>query len=333
MKRLGNLYNNICKIENIKSAYDEVCRNTRNEVRVENLKSYKSIYISRIYNILINKCYEVGPYNSFVIYEPKRREIVSQNVQDKIVNHLVARFILYPAILPCLLDVNVASRKDMGTSKGLLYAMKFDKKCKIKYKNYYVLKCDVSKFFASIDHEILKTKILKRIKDKDAIKIIFDIIDSNSKGLYIGTMTSQILAIFYLNGMDHFIKEILKIKYYVRYQDDFLLFHPSKQYLQFCLRELTNFLAKENLTLNEKTRIYKNTDNFLFLGRTSHGKYGRYITVKKKLKSRFFFYKSGKISLYSFNATLNCYRTLCNNPHLFSNALKGCQKAPSLLTS
>ena len=110
---------------------------------------------------------------------------------------------------------------------------KFIRDCKIQYKKYYILKCDISKFFSSINHDILKEKILKRIKDKDAIKIVFDIIDSYSPGLGIGSMTSQVLAIFYLNDLDHFIKETLKIKYYVRYQDDFLLFHPSKEYLKY----------------------------------------------------------------------------------------------------
>ena len=85
---------------------------------------------------------------------------------------------LYPAILPCLL--NVASRKDMGTKKGLQLMHKFIRDCKIQYNKYYILKCDISKFFSSINHDILKEKILKRIKDKDAIKIVFDIIDSYS---------------------------------------------------------------------------------------------------------------------------------------------------------
>ena len=322
MKRTSILYKNICKIEYITDAYNEVCKNTRNKVRVESLKHYKSVYISRVYGILINQTYMVGPYNKFVIYEPKRREIVSQNVQDKIVNHLVARFILYPAILPCLLDVNVASRKYMGTSKGLYYATNFNRKCKIKYGNYYILKCDISKFFASIDHDILKKKLLRRIKDKDALKIVFDIIDSNEKGLCIGTMTSQILAIFFLNDLDRFIKENLKIKYYVRYQDDFLLFHPSKQYLQFCLKEIKSFLAKEHLSLNYKTSIYKNTDNFLFLGRSSYVRYARYRNVKRKLKSKLFLYKKSKISLSSLVSSITCYRQLCNNSNLFGKYLK-----------
>ena len=254
MKRMNNLYPNIYDFANIESSYKEVLKNTRNKRRVENLREYKSIYISRIYNILKNKQYAVGSYNVFTIYEPKERRIVSQNLQDKIVNHLVARHILYPAILPCLLDVNVASRKGLGTSSGIALAKNFQQKCNIKYNSYYILKCDIHHFFASIDHELLKQKVKTRIKDKDALKIVFDIIDSNTEGLFIGSMTSQILAIFFLNDMDHFIKEKLKIKYYVRYQDDFLLFHPSKDYLKYCLKELQLFLAKEKLELNTYIR-------------------------------------------------------------------------------
>ena len=319
MKRYRNLYKNICKLDNIIDSYNEVCKNTHNKRRVANLKEYKSIYISRIHKILETKSYKVGPYNKFIIKDPKERQIVSQNVQDKIINHLVARHILYPAILPCLLDVNVASRKYMGTNKGLNYFYSFIRKCKIKYKNnFYILKCDISKFFYNIDHDILKKKILTRIKDPDSLKIVFDIIDSCDSGLFIGAMTSQVLAIFYLNDLDHFIKEKLKIKYYVRYQDDFLLFHPSKDYLRYCLEQIKIFLTNEKLVLNAKTRIYKGTNNFIFLGRNCYGKYARYRNVKRKLKSRYHLYKKNVIPLSSMVSSLICYQTLCHR----SNMLK-----------
>ena len=225
-------------------------------------------------------------------------------MQDKIVNHLVARFILYPAILPCLLDVNVASRKNMGTKRGLILMKQFIRNCKIKYDKYYILKCDISQFFSSIDHNILKSKILRRIKDKDELKIIFDIIDSYSPGLGIGSMTSQILAIFYLNDLDHFIKETLKIKYYVRYQDDFLLFHPSKDYLKYCLKEITLFLDKEKLSLNAKTRIYDSNDNFIFLGKNLYGNPSKYRNVKRKIKNKRYLYFNNKITLRSLTSTI-----------------------------
>ncbi len=317
MKRKGNLYQEIYKFENIINAYNEVCRNTKNKKKVENLKEYKCIYISRIYNILVNKQYQVGPYNKFVIYEPKERQIVSQNVQDKIINHLVARFILYPALLPCLLDVNVSSRKGLGTSEGLRLATNFRRICKIKYQNYYILKCDIAKFFASINHDILKNKLKTKIKDKNALKIVFDIIDSTSPGLGIGSMTNQVLAIFYLNDMDHFIKEQLKIKYYVRYQDDFLLFHYSKSYLKDCLEKLIVFLSNEKLTLNKKSRIYSSNDNFLFLGKSCKGNFSKYRNVRRNIKYKFKLYNKNKTSLRSLVSTIMCYKS--HYPNMFNN--------------
>lgn len=123
-------------------------------------------------------------------------------------------------------------------------------------------------------------------------------------------MTSQVLAIFYLNDMDHFIKETLKISYYIRYQDDFLLFPPSKKYLKHCLAEIRKFLSNEKLTLNSKTRIYKNTNNFLFLGRNSKFKYARYRNIKRKLKSKKYLYENGKLTLNSYASSHICYKAL-----------------------
>lgn len=315
MKRKNNLYEQTYNLENILVVFNEVSKNTKNKRKVALLKEYKCIYTSRIHNILKSRTYKPGPCNIFYICEPKRRRIVSLNMQDKIINHLVARYILYPAILPCLINENVASRKGLGVKKGLELANKFHRICKIKYKDYYILKCDISKFFASINHDILKEKLKKKIKEQDSLKIIFDIIDSENKGLSIGAMTSQVLAIFYLNDLDHFIKEELKIKYYVRYQDDFLLFHPSKKYLKYCLEQINLFLTKEKLKLNNKTRIFKSTNNFIFLGRLPNGKYAKYRSVKRKIKKRFYLYSTNVIPLSSLSNSIICYKHLCKNGH------------------
>ena len=310
MKRKNNLYENICVIKHIEDAFNEVCKNTKNKRKVELFKEYKCLYISRIYNILKTRKYIPGKYNVFTIYEPKQRTIISQNMQDKVINHLVTRQILYPAILPCLINENVASRENMGTRKGLEYYYKYIRNCTIKYDKFYVLKCDISKYFANIDHEILKIKIRKKIKDKEALKIIDDIIDSYEIGLGIGNMTSQCLAIFYLNDMDHYIKEVLKIKYYVRYQDDFLLFHESKQYLQECLIRLQDFLKREKLKLNKKTRIYSNNENFIFLGRKNNKNYANYRRIKGKIKKKYYSFQKEKTSLYSLMSSINSFYTL-----------------------
>ena len=134
MKRKNNLYPQLCKIENILQAFDEVCRHTKNKKKVRNYRDFKCIYISIVYKVLKNKTDEVGPYNVFTIHEPKKRRIISQSIYDKIVNHLVSRHILYPAILPCLIAENVASIKNKGSHEGLRLAFSFHNKCKIKYR-------------------------------------------------------------------------------------------------------------------------------------------------------------------------------------------------------
>lgn len=232
-------------------------------------------------------------------------------MQDKVVNHLVSRHILYPAVLPCLIDTNVASRSGYGTSSGLKAAREFHRICKVKYGKYYILKCDISKFFASINTDRLKEKLKRKIKDKEALKIVFDIIDSEPDGLGIGNMTSQVFAIFYLNDMDHYIKEQLKIKYYVRYQDDFLLFHESKDYLKYCFEKIKEFLEVEKLSLNNKSRLFTSSNNFIFLGRNTKGKYSRYRRIKRKLKKRRYLYSKGEINLMGYASSIRSYRSLC----------------------
>lgn len=310
MKRFNNLYENIYKTENIKACYYEVMRNTKNKRQVYKLQNNAENIIRTIYEELKNERYVVGKYNVFIIYEPKQRTIVSQGMKDKIVNHLIAREILYPAILPCLVPFNVASRPGMGTKKALEYLERYRRQFAAKNEKYFMLKCDISRFFLSIDHKILKKKVRRRIKDPKALKIVFDIIDSYSSGIGIGSMTSQVLAIFYLNDLDHFIKEKLKIKGYIRYQDDFLLFSESREYLEYCLKEIKKFLEKEKLTLNGKTRIYSNNQNICFLGRNLYGQYAKRRTVRRKLKKRFYLMKEGKISLDSYIASRICYKNL-----------------------
>lgn len=324
LKRLDNLYDRICDIDNINYIYHEISNRINNKSKLEHLKEYRCFYISKIYSMLKSEKYLVSPYNVFTIYEPKKRRIVSLSLQDKIVNHLVSTFIILPVTSPCLIDANVASRIGLGSKRGLELANNFHKACSIRFSNYYILKCDISKFFQSIDHDILMNKLRKRLKDERALNILLKIIESDEMGLSIGAMSSQLLAVFYLNDLDHYIKENLKIKYYVRYQDDFLLFHQSKKYLKFCLEKIKSFLAKEKLVLNKKTRIYSNKDNFLFLGRNRKGNYAKYRTVNRKLKRKSFLYSSKQIPLSSFASSIISYNYLLNKR---STLLKSASKS------
>ena len=129
----------------------------------------------------------------------------------------------------------------------------------------WVLKCDVRKFFASIDHDILKTKLLALDFEPEIYTMLCNYIDSTD-GLPLGYQTSQLFALLFLDRFDHYVKEVLRIRYYGRYMDDFFLIHPDKEYLQFCLREIHAFMASVNLELNEKTHIFPLRNGIDFLG-------------------------------------------------------------------
>lgn len=302
MKRASNLYNNIYKFENILTCYNEIIKNTKNKNMVNKYNMYKCINITKVYNDLKKKNYKVGKFNIFYIYEPKKRRIVSQSMYDKLINHLVSRYILYPSIIPCLIDTNCASRPNKGTRYALDLYFKYRNYMYYKYKKYYILKCDIKNYFGSINIDILKEKIRNKIKDKDALNIVYNILDSDTN-LPIGFMTSQILGIYYLNDLDYYIKENLKIKCYVRYQDDFILFHNNKEYLKECLEKIIIFLKKEKLVINNKTRIYTNKNNIIFLGKDKYNKKSKYREKNRKLKLKKYLYENNRINLNSYLST------------------------------
>lgn len=327
MKRANNLYYSICKLDNIRYIYDDIiAKNTKNKKRILNFDNYYIENIMHIQNVLSHEAYIPNHYNIFVISESKIRIIMSQNIHDKVINHLVSYFILKPAIEPCLIEQNIATRENKGTDYGIKLFKRYINEIKMKYDTFYVLKFDISKFFYNIDHEVLKNLVRKKIKDKKALKIVFDIIESTDKdyvnnnitslvnhckrkhndpriieqldnvplyrkgkGLPIGNMTSQLLAIFYLNELDHYIKEKLKIKYYIRYMDDGVLIHHDKEYLKKCLNEINDIIVnKYKLQLNRKTKIYKSNEKIEFLGFNYYLKNKKLITkVKTATKKRY----------------------------------------------
>ena len=305
MKKVGNIYYKLYNIINIYKAYMEVMKTTRNKTKIVMFDRYRCIQINRIYNDIYNKTYKPNLLREVTIYEPKKRIILVQDIYDKIINHLISREILIPYLSICLIDSNVASRKGYGTSKGRKLYFKYRNICDLKYNKYYILKIDISKFFSNIDHDILKEKLRRRIKDKDVLDLLDKIIDNYDKGIPIGLMSSQIFAIFYLDSLDKYIKEILKIKYYVRYQDDMVLIHYDKEYLKECLRKIEEELSKLMLKVNNKTRIYKNNENMSFIGVKRNGKLVNYQKTKRKVKKNIKDYKLKKKELSSVISSLN----------------------------
>lgn len=302
-------YDDILSIDKIIEVYKNIYSNTRHKEKLVRFELAFSSNVVYILNQLKNRNYRHSDYSVFLINVPKYRIIMSENMKDKIVNHLVSKYILIPVLSPKLIDMNVATRKGMGTKMGVYYTKKYINKMKMNYDNFYVLKCDISKYFYNIDHEVLFEKLSKEFDDENIINILKNIISSTDNpninrridniinteikkiegknisdlekkkielsrlpryrkgvGLPIGNETSQILAVYYLNGLDHFIKEKLHIKCYIRYMDDFILFHQDKDYLRFCLKEIEKYLTHLKLNLNRKTQIYDMKKGFNFLG-------------------------------------------------------------------
>jgi hypothetical protein len=209
---------------------------------------------------LINKTYHTGKYKHFTIYEPKERKIAALPFEDRIVQHAICN-IIEPLFEKSFIYDNYACRKGFGVIAGSLRTTKFRRAAVDSFKNQkiYCLKGDIRKYFYTINHSILKKFIRKRIRCIDSINLLEEIIDSSETlvGIPIGNLTSQIFANIYLNEFDHYIKDVLRIKYYIRYMDDFIILHSNKRYLKTILSNIEKYFKNElELELNSKTQIF-----------------------------------------------------------------------------
>lgn len=192
MKRVNNLYNQICNIETIMDMYDNVIKkNTKNKKKIQKFEDFYSCNIAKIKEELITKTYEPGKYNVFIVREPKIRVIMSQDIEDKIVNHLVAKYFLVDVFDKSMSNRNCATR----VRKGTHYALKIFKQdynyYLNKYEKFYILKLDISKYFYNLDHDVIRELVKKKIKDKNVLNII-DIILRTTNEDYINKEINRI---------------------------------------------------------------------------------------------------------------------------------------------
>ncbi len=295
----------------------EISKNVKNKHKVYMFEKNKFQNINHILEILKSGNYNGGRYNIFLIKEPKHRIVMALDISDKLINHFIARYVLEVKLSKYLDMRNIATRKGLGTDYGIKLIKRYLELNK-KYQNFYILKLDISKYFYSIDHNVLKELVKDKLTEEE-FNFLSKIIDSTNreyinlrikdikekylikhpnfreeieaipyyeegKGLPIGNMTSQFLSIFYLYELDHYIVHDLHIKYYVRYMDDFVLIHQDKEVLKDAYKKIENILIKKyKLRLNsKKTKIVSAKEGFSFLGYTYKVINGKTIVKLKK---------------------------------------------------
>lgn len=266
-------YQDIISVENLLEAWREFLKGKRNKKDVQEFQLCLMDNILDLHADLKNKTYRHGGYHAFNISDPKPRHIHKAIVRDRLLHHALFRK-LYPFFDTKFIADSYSCRKNKGTHKALNRFRSFVYKAsRNNTRTVWVLKCDIKKFFASIDHAIL-FKILKRnILDNDILWLLQRVVSSfnsgmTGKGLPLGNLTSQLLVNIYMNEFDQFVKHILKVKYYIRYADDFVILHHNKNHLLDVVKEIFNFLS-EQLVLSlhpKKTHIKTLNSGIDFLG-------------------------------------------------------------------
>ena len=203
--------------------------------------------------------YKVGNYKKFIIYEPKEREIQSLPYEDRIVQQWYVYEFVLPYILPKFINQTYACIKDRGTHKAVQKVQEYIRRASIIYPDCYILKCDIKKFFMSINPDILYDIMKRHITDKYILRLTKQLIynDEIDLGIPIGNYTSQYFANIYLDVLDKFVKNVLKCKFYTRYMDDFILILENKAMAKDYKKKIEEFIdVNLKLELNHKSRYY-----------------------------------------------------------------------------
>lgn len=226
--------------------------------------------ITNLLNRLRNGSYRIGEYRTFYVTEPKLRKIQALPYVDRIVHQWYVEEFIKPYIVPKFIKDSYACIVGRGTHQAANAIQHYMQIYKRNVGDYWILKCDIRKYFYSINPNILFKLLKKQISDKVLLNFTYHLIyDRRSEpiGIPIGNYTSQFFANIYLNELDQYIKHTLKVKYYVRYMDDFILLLPDKQTCKEYKQKIEIFLREHlELELNNKSRYYPCAQGVNFCG-------------------------------------------------------------------
>jgi RNA-directed DNA polymerase len=279
MKRHGNLWDKIIDEENLSEAYRKARKHKSNFRSVKKFELDEEGNLKKVRQSLLDKTFTTSPYTSKIIYEPKKRVIYALPFSpDRIVQHALMN-VLAPIFDRLFIDNSFACREGKGQHSGSAKTREYIK------KNKYCLKGDISKFYPSINHEILLKIIKRKIKCQDTLWLIENIVNSfpGETNAPIGNLTSQWFGNLYMNELDTYVKQELKIKDYLRYCDDFCLFHDDKKVLNEAAVKIEDFVKNElNLKLS-KCDLFPVSRGVDFLG---YRHFTRYTLLRKRTAKR-----------------------------------------------
>jgi hypothetical protein len=279
MKRKGNLYARIIDRQNLELAFDKAKKGKTWQRTVKNAERHRKELLDQLETMLKNHEYRTSPYHTKTIYEPKKRVIyILPFYPDRIVQHAIMN-ILEPYWDSLMYYHSYACRKGKGQHKGSTLCMKY-----IREKPY-CLKCDISKFYPSVNHDILFKVLTRKIKCKYTLAMLREIIDSipGETNVPIGNYLSQWMGNMYLNELDTYVKQALRIKYYIRYCDDFVLFGDKEELVKAIPKVQAFVTGKLQMKLS-KCDLFPVTRGIDYLGYRHFP--GNYVLLRKTTAKR-----------------------------------------------
>ena len=283
MKRHGNIWEKVISMENLYLAAEKARRGKRNKYGVKQFDKNPEENLNSLHVMLRDKTFTTSPYKTRTIWEPKERQIYAlPYFPDQVVHHAAMNY-LQPILAATFTADTYACIPGRGIGKAF---RNLKKALKDRENTTYCLKLDIRKFYPSIDHSILKTQLRRKIKDKDFLWLIDDIIDSVPSGIPIGNFMSQYFSNFHLTGFDHWLKEKQKVKYCFRYADDIIIPHGSKEYLHKLRVEIGKYLEEHlHLQLKSNYQIFPvSARGINFIG---YEFYHTHILLRKSIKKNF----------------------------------------------
>ena len=309
-KKFVHTYQDIISPENLLLAWKEFIKGKRNKKDVQEFQVRLMDNILELNRDLMALTYQHGKYKAFNINDPKPRNIHKALVRDRLLHHALYR-VLYPFFDKTFIADSFSCRLEKANHKAIKRFRCFaNKVSKNRRKTMFILKCDIRKFFASVDQQILMTILKYYISDRYILSLLSNIISSFSStkenvGLPLGNLTSQLFVNIYMNEFDQFVKHKLKVKYYIRYADDFVILSNEKIFLQNLIPKISRFLS-ENLSLSlhpDKVFIKTLASGTDFLGWIH---FSDHRVLRKSTKNRMF----KKLAGNSTAETLASYRGL-----------------------